>query len=137
MGRRPHANGRLRPGFNRDSTGHVGASGAATSVRVAPLRVSYQRVAFGFLPQELALFQGTVAENVAFGLDHVDRGAVRRALLQVGGHRFLNELPHGLDTPAGERGTKLSGGQRQIIALARLFLWGSTDPNPRRAYRAP
>jgi ATP-binding cassette subfamily B protein len=76
----------------------------------------------GFLPQEPTLFQGTVAENVAFGLDHLDREAVRRALLQAGGPRFLDGLPHGLDTPAGERGTQLSGGQRRIIALARLFL---------------
>src|SRR5262249_24025854 len=72
--------------------------------------------------EERTLFQGTVAENVAFGLDHPDREAVRRALLQAGGPRFLDGLPHGLDSPAGERGTQLSGGQRQVIALARLFL---------------
>src|SRR5262249_11055858 len=79
-----------------------------------------QRV--GFLPQEPTLFQGTVAENVAFGLDQLDRGAVRRALLQARRPRFLDGLPQGLAPPAGERGTQLSGGQRQVIALARLFL---------------
>jgi ABC-type multidrug transport system fused ATPase/permease subunit len=76
----------------------------------------------GLIPQELAIFQGTVAENVAYGLESFDPEQVNKALIRAGGALFLGGLPDGLNTRVGERGVTLSGGQRQIIALARLFM---------------
>ena len=80
------------------------------------------RAMLGFMAQETMLFQGTLGENVAYGQPAADRAAVVRALQAAGAAPLLARLPHGLDTPIGERGAGLSGGERQLIGLARLFL---------------
>lgn len=74
--------------------------------------------AIGYLPQDIELFNGTVAENIArFG--PVDSTAVIAAANACGIHGMLLALPKGYDTPIGEAGVMLSGGQRQLMALAR------------------
>jgi ATP-binding cassette subfamily C exporter for protease/lipase len=74
----------------------------------------------GYLPQDVELFEGTVAENVArFG--EVDRRLVEHAARAVGMHEVIEALPQGYDTPIGRDGAVLSGGQRQRIALARAL----------------
>ncbi|MCX7673682.1 MAG: type I secretion system permease/ATPase [Thiobacillaceae bacterium] len=74
----------------------------------------------GYLPQDIELFAGTVAENVArFG--EVDMALVEQATRLVGLHETILALPHGYDTPIGEEGAILSGGQRQRLALARAI----------------
>jgi ABC-type protease/lipase transport system fused ATPase/permease subunit len=79
----------------------------------------------GYLPQEVALFEGTVAQNIArFGKP--DRKKIRMAARMSGVHAFIATLPKGYDTDIGTEGTRLSGGQRQRIGLARA-LYG----NPR------
>ncbi len=74
------------------------------------------------MPQTIQLLNGTVRENIAFGIRAPDEDRVEAAARAVGAWAFIRGLSRGLDTPIGERGTRLSGGQRQRIALARALL---------------
>jgi ATP-binding cassette subfamily B protein len=71
--------------------------------------------------QDTVLFTGTVAENIAYGLE-ASRDQVITAAKAAGAHAFVAELPQGYDTILGQRGVGLSGGQRQRIAVARTLL---------------
>ena len=75
----------------------------------------------GWLPQEVVLFGGTVAENIARLAPQPDVGAVIRAAQQAGAHEMILDLPGGYDFQVAAEGAALSGGQRQRIALARAF----------------
>lgn len=86
-------------------------------------RRSWQRV-IGYVPQQIYLTDGTVAANIAFGLDgkDIDQGALERAAKIANLHDFVvNELPQQYQTTVGERGVRLSGGQRQRIGIARAL----------------
>ena len=76
----------------------------------------------GIVPQEGFLFGGSVAENIAFGRPDASRAEVERAADAVGADVFIRELPEDYDTQVGERGFKLSLGQRQLVAFARALL---------------
>ncbi len=79
----------------------------------------------GYLPQEIELFDGSVAENIArFG--EVAQAKVEAAAKAVGLHEFILALPQGYDSPVGREGAMLSGGQRQRIALARALYGNPT-----------
>ena len=75
-----------------------------------------------WVPQYPALMSGSVAANIALGQASVSRDAIAFAAGLAGADGFIRALPHGYDTPLGERGLRLSAGQRQRIALARAFL---------------
>jgi ABC-type multidrug transport system fused ATPase/permease subunit len=76
----------------------------------------------GIVPQEGFLFAGTVTENIAFGRPDATAEQVVRAAQAVGAHDFVLRLEDGYETQLQERGTRLSLGQRQLVALARALL---------------
>jgi ATP-binding cassette subfamily B multidrug efflux pump len=76
----------------------------------------------GFVPQETFLFSATIAENIAFGVDHVTEAEIRRAAEIAGLSSDIEGFPAGYETIVGERGITLSGGQKQRTAIARAIL---------------
>jgi len=76
----------------------------------------------GIVPQEGFLFAGTVAENIAFGKPDARPEEIVRAAKTVGAHEFVLRLEDGYETQLGERGSRLSLGQRQLVAFARALL---------------
>jgi ABC-type multidrug transport system fused ATPase/permease subunit len=76
----------------------------------------------GIVPQEGFLFAGTVAENIAFGKPDASPQEIVRAAQTVGAHDFVLRLENGYETQLGERGSRLSLGQRQLVAFARALL---------------
>ena len=77
---------------------------------------------FALVPQDVALFADTVAENIRYGAPDAGREALQRAAEAAQADAFIRALPQGYDTALGERGVTLSGGQRQRIAIARAIL---------------
>jgi ABC-type multidrug transport system fused ATPase/permease subunit len=85
-----------------------------------PLRTL--RGQMGIVPQEVLLFGGSIAENIAYGRPGAPPEAIIAAARQANAHDFISRFPEGYETLVGERGVKLSGGQRQRIAIARAIL---------------
>nr|WP_278703854.1 ABC transporter ATP-binding protein [Bacteroides intestinalis] len=75
----------------------------------------------GYVPQEIFIIEGTLADNIALGQSQVDLTKVMQVLEQVQLKEWADELPQGLDTPLGEYGSRLSGGQKQRIGIARAL----------------
>jgi len=80
------------------------------------------RDAVALVSQQVTLFPGSVADNIAYGRPSAPGAEVRQAAELAEAHSFIQSLPQGYDTPIGEGGQKLSGGQRQRLALARAVL---------------
>jgi len=76
----------------------------------------------GFVPQETFLFSATLAENIAFGVEHATEEQIRRAAELAGLASDIEFFPNGYQTMVGERGITLSGGQKQRTAIARALL---------------
>ena len=76
----------------------------------------------GTVLQENAMYNETVAENIAYGNPDAAKGEIVRAAKQVHAHEFIEKLPKGYDTTIGEKGIRLSGGEKQRIAIARAVL---------------
>ena len=76
----------------------------------------------GIVPQEGFLFAGTIADNIAFGRPDASRAEIEEAAAAVGADGFIDAFENGYDTQVGERGFKLSLGQRQLLAFARALL---------------
>jgi ATP-binding cassette subfamily C protein CydD len=100
-------------------TGGAIGVGRADLARVEP---DQWRAQVAWVPQHPHLFAGTVAGNIALGRPGADLAAIRRAARLAGAAEFIEALPGGYDAAVGERGLRLSAGQRQKLALARAFL---------------
>ena len=130
----------IRPG---ETIALVGASGGGKSTTCALLPRFYDvdsgsitidgqdvrsvtqrslREAIGIVQQEVYLFDGTIAENIAYGNPHATLAQIESAAEKANIAEFIKTLPDGYETQVGERGTRLSGGQKQRIAIARVFL---------------
>ncbi len=91
-------------------------------VPMAELKPSSVRAQMAWVPQEPALFSGTVRHNLLLGRPEASDAELWEALARAHAEDFVRALPGGLEEPVGERGSRLSGGQRQRLALARAFL---------------
>lgn len=123
--------------------GLVGPSGAGKSTILALLQHFYEpasgcvsisgqdisqvsldslQAAMSVVPQDVSLFHRSLLDNIRYGVPKADEADVRRACVDANCLDFIAAMPDGLNTIAGDRGTKLSGGQRQRIAIARAIL---------------
>ncbi len=89
---------------------------------IRTLDLAQYRRQIGLVPQLPFLFSGTVADNIHYGRPDATIDDVRAAADQIGGGEWVADLPDGLETDVGERGARLSLGQRQLVALARVIL---------------
>jgi ATP-binding cassette subfamily B protein len=80
------------------------------------------RGAIGVVPQDTVLFNDTIGANIAYGRPGADRAEIERAAATAQIKGFIEGLPDGWDTLVGERGLKLSGGEKQRVAIARMVL---------------
>jgi len=80
------------------------------------------RSSIAYVPQEAAIFAGTVRDNITFGLENITPDVLENTLAAAQCADFIADLPQGLDTLIGERGITLSGGQRQRLAIARALI---------------
>jgi ABC-type multidrug transport system fused ATPase/permease subunit len=85
-----------------------------------PLRRLRDQMAI--VPQDVLLFGGTIADNIAYGRPCASQAEIEEAARQANAHDFIAAFPEGYQTVVGERGVKLSGGQRQRVAIARAIL---------------
>ncbi|MFD4540111.1 ABC transporter ATP-binding protein [Streptomyces bauhiniae] len=105
-------------GFLRPTEGRILLDGR--DMEELDLR-SYRRF-LSVVPQESVLFEGSIRENVTYGLPEACEADLERALREANAMEFVDRLPHGLDTLVGEHGARLSGGQRQRLAIARALI---------------
>ncbi len=104
--------------FARPGEGRIVVDG----MDLATLRLHEYRSQLGVVLQDNFLFDGTIAENIAFSKPGATRGEIEAAAALAHVDEFAERLPDGYDTVVGERGVKLSGGQRQRVAIARAIL---------------
>lgn len=105
-------------GFARPTSGRILLDG----VDMQRLDLRTARRFISVVPQESVMFEGTIRENVAYGMPHAGEERIVRALRDANAWEFVRALPKGLDTVVGERGARLSGGQRQRLAIARALV---------------
>lgn len=104
--------------FYSPTAGRVKLDGTDLEV----LKTPDLRAAFGLVSQDVFLFHGSVAENIAYGRPQASQAEIEAAAKAAEAHDFILQLPNGYDTIVGERGQKLSGGQRQRVSIARAVL---------------
>jgi ATP-binding cassette subfamily B protein len=104
--------------FYEPQQGHIELDGIA----VNRLLLRDLRTHVGLVSQDVFLFDGTIADNIAYGRPGASHDDIREAARTAEALEFIDRLPQQLDTQVGERGVKLSGGQRQRLSLARALL---------------
>ncbi len=85
-------------------------------------RLTELRSQMSMVPQEVLLFGGSIAENIAYGRPSASAAEIETAARQANAHEFIEAFPEGYATLVGDRGVRLSGGQRQRVAIARAIL---------------
>ena len=105
-------------GFVRPTRGRILLDGHDT----ARLDLRQVRGFFSVVPQESVMFEGSIRENVTYGLPGVSDEQLEQALRDANAWELVEELPDGWDTVVGQRGARLSGGQRQRLAIARALI---------------
>jgi ABC-type multidrug transport system fused ATPase/permease subunit len=91
-------------------------------VDLRELDPTWLRQQMGVVPQQTFLFAGSVAENIAYGKSSAEHAEVVAAACQAHAHEFITALPDGYRTEIGERGSRLSGGEMQRLAIARALI---------------
>jgi len=94
---------------------------AINGVDLRDLDLAELRKAMGLVPQDVVLFSGSAADNIAYGVDTPTRALLESVAKSANASEFVERLPDGYDTFLGERGLSLSGGQRQRLAIARAL----------------
>jgi ATP-binding cassette subfamily B protein len=89
---------------------------------IAAVTQASLRAAIGIVPQDMVLFNDTVGYNIAYGREGATPAEIEAAARAAQIHDFIMGLPQGYDTRVGERGLKLSGGEKQRVAIARTLL---------------
>ena len=109
----------LIPRFYQPTSGAI----AIDSIPINDYTLANLREQIAFVNQQVTLFDGTVADNIAYGRAHkVTQDDIKRAADLAYATEFIDQLPQGFDTQIGESGARLSGGQRQRLAIARAIL---------------
>ncbi|CAH0302348.1 Putative multidrug export ATP-binding/permease protein SA1683 [Peribacillus sp. Bi96] len=80
------------------------------------------RKQIGIVQQDVFLFDGTIRDNIMYGNSEATEAQLNQAIEDAQLNDLIEQLPEGLDTLIGERGVKLSGGQKQCVSIARIFL---------------
>ena len=108
----------LLPRFYDLTSGEIRLDG----VNIKRIDIEHLRSLFAIVSQEVVLFNDSVANNIAFGLENVHREQIEEAAKTANAYDFVAALPDGFDTTVGDRGLSLSGGQRQRLSIARAVL---------------
>ncbi|GKU90481.1 hypothetical protein SLEP1_g4470 [Rubroshorea leprosula] len=91
-------------------------------INLKEFQLKWIRGKIGLVSQEPALFTGSIKDNIAYGKEGATTEEIRAAAELANAAKFIDKLPHGLDTMVGEHGAQLSGGQKQRVAIARAIL---------------
>lgn len=108
----------MLPRFYNLNSGHIYIGG----IEIEKLKLESLRKMIGIVQQQIHLFTGTVAQNIAYGVKNVSFEDIKKAAKAADIHDHIIKMEDGYNTKVGERGSRLSGGQKQRIAIARLFL---------------
>lgn len=108
----------MLPRFYDPSEGEIMIDG----VSLKNMTLKNVRELMGIVSQESILFNDSIHNNIAFGLENVSREQVIAAAKIANAHEFISQIPEGYDSNVGDRGSKLSGGQKQRISIARAIL---------------
>ena len=105
-------------GFVRPTGGYI----TCDNRRLESLDLRTMRRFVSVVPQETVLFNASIRDNIAYGLNEATESEISNALEMANAQEFVDQMPKGIDTQIGERGASLSGGQRQRLAIARAII---------------